>query len=455
MSVWWWKEYPERDTEYVRWYPANIAPLNANKMWTKPIYKEKMGIYLHVPFCEDICPFCPYNKFKANDKKILEYVNSVIKEMEMYSKYVTTDYVSFIYFGGGSPSAMNPHQVELIMSALKRFFPITSQTEVSMEVNPVTSDEKIIGFKEAGINRVSLGVQSFNQSVLDMLGSHHTVEDTRRIIKTLRDSGIDNIGIDLLFNLPNQTMQDWKDELKEAIELGIVHMSTYSMILDEHSPLTKKIKRGEIPDQGDDQYSMEMSRFAMGYLSENNLNHYASCASSGHDFAVKGFESRYEVDHWGAPQIDYIGLGPGAYGFVNNHIYCNIHTTKEYYATVDNGTLPVVAGKKLNREDEMSRFMVLGMKCISVKKKDFIDEFGIKIEEVFGEQIEKLKSWGLVEVTEHEIRCTDKGRLYVDNISKAFYNEENYKIPQPLEFELQVLSQSGKWKRPLLEEINI
>jgi len=167
---------------------------------------------------------------------------------------------------------------------------------------------------------------------------------------------------------------------------------------------------------------------------------YASCASCGFDFAPIGKECRYEISHWGAPQTEYLALGPGAFAFIRGYIYCTIYDLQIHRAQVHTGHFPILAGKRLTLEDQMSRFMVLGIKCMAVKKQAFRDRFGVEIDAIFQEPLHRLTKQGLVEVDDTTIRVTRKGHFYIDNISKTFYNSANYRVPQPMETDLQRMS---------------
>jgi oxygen-independent coproporphyrinogen-3 oxidase len=453
MSDWWWKEYPERDTEYVRWYPPDIGPLNGRELWDNDSYysPDRLGFYIHVPFCEEICPFCPYNKFPARDDDIERYLSDVTLEIKAYSQFVQPLTVPFIYFGGGTPSVLTGKQLDTILSCLSRHFPVTGDTEITVETNPITPDGRIADYHSAGANRLSFGFQSFRDDVLHMLGSHHTVMDCYRVIEAARTADFQNIGCDLMFRLPGQSVDNWLAELQQAVAIKLSHVSCYSMILDPTSPLARSIEKGIISQQPDEVTDMEMSKAALRFMRMQGYTHYASCASCGHDFALPDQECRYEKLHWGAPQVNYIGIGPGAYGFIDNRIYCNHHTLRSYDKAIRDKSLPVVAGKKLTMEDQMSRFMVLGLKCMRINKGDFAALFGTNLQSVFGNQLAQLKAWGLLEESDEAVYVSELGRLYVDNISKAFYNQANYRIPQPLEPELQLLSTRGVWKRQLLQ----
>jgi oxygen-independent coproporphyrinogen-3 oxidase len=211
--------------------------------------------------------------------------------------------------------------------------------------------------------------------------------------------------------------------------------------LDSESRLTQLIHGGKVPPQPEEEVDIMMSQTALAYLGKAGYRHYASCASCGYDLAQPGKECVYEYRHWAAPQIEYLGLGAGAFSFIRGHIYCNLSTVEAYSALVRKGHFPVVAGKKLTLADKMSRYMVLGAKCLAVETSPFEERFGLPLRQVFQEPLQRLSAWGLVEDDGSTIRVTERGKLYGDNISKAFYDKAYYLMPHPLEPDIQKLSE--------------
>jgi len=226
-------------------------------------------------------------------------------------------------------------------------------------------------------------------------------------------------------------------DVEEAIRYGVDHLSCYSMILDPSSPLAGSIESGKVPPQADEAVDLEMARTASERLGRAGYRHYVSCASCGFDFALPGHECVYEYRHWAAPQIEYVGLGPAAFSYAAGAIYCNDPRPEAYARKVEEGVLPVVSGRRLDRSDEMSRYMVLGVKCLSVGKGPFREIFGVEMEDVFGDQIDSLSGMGLIEHDSTALRLTELGRYYVDNVSEAFYGDRTRGLPQPLEEDIE------------------
>jgi len=442
---WWWQEYPVRDREYVRWYPPDLRPMTGEQLWANQAdcIPGAFGIYLHIPFCEVICPFCPYHKAVATEDDATELTAWLIRELELYKRYttVTDQPVHFIYFGGGTPSILPPRSVDDLLGHIDKNFKGIDTAEITMEINPgFISEDKLRSFRSAGLNRVSFGIQSFDDRWLKVIGSHHSAADAVNAIGASRKVGFENVGIDLLFRLPGQTLSDWSNDISKAIAQDFDHISTYSMVVDPDGGLGHQLASGKLPQQPDEEADLAMSLEAFERFGAAGLYHYASCASCGHDFARPGRESKYEVLHWGAPQASYIGIGPGAYGFVNDHIYCTLHNQAQYQRYLANGSIPVVAAKRLSRLDAMARYFVLGVKCVNVDFGPFRTRFGEDPMDVFREPIAWLNREGLAELTPSGLKVTQRGVLYMDNVSKAFYSPETKYCPQPLEHDIQALS---------------
>lgn len=440
----WWREYPERDNEYVCYYPPDIGPLSWAEVWSDSQKSQRthVGMYIHIPFCVKECPFCNYNHVVAKPRLVKEYVDALCREIYLYGgmQGVGSLPVPFIYFGGGTPTVLSVSQFSAIFDAINQHF-ILDGAEISIEAHPVTVDvASLASLRQLGVNRISFGVQSFQPEFLSRIGAYHTVEQARAAISMAREAGFDNLAIDLMFALPGQSAADWEIELHEAIAVHPEHISCYRMMVDPAGSLGKRIRKGQADPQPRAEEDVKMAIESLLFLPKANYRHYRSQASLALDFALPGKESRYEIMHDGAPQSEYLPLGVGAFGYVNGYMYCNIHTITEYLEEVGAGHLPVLAGRRMSLTDEMSRFMVLGIKQLSVAKAAFQDRFSRKLEEVFPRALDQLSTWGLIEVTDATISVTAKGILYMDNISKAFYGEADYRVPQPYKVQLQYWS---------------
>jgi len=443
MSTW-WREYPDRDCEYVTYYPVSISPLSADELWTNTqlTSREKLGIYIHVPFCSQICPFCNYNKFRVEKEWVDRFARALVKEVQMYMQLegVGKLPVPFIYFGGGTPSMMSLVQFEEVLEIIAESFNL-GNAEICVEMHPTTATlEYLRGLRSLGVNRVSFGIQSFNGELLQRIGSYHTREQAYDALSNARLAGFDNVAFDLMFLLPGQTVEMWEEDLKLASEVDADHLSLYRMLLDPSGQLARIIRAGRVPTQGDQKTELAMAELCFEILPLYGYSHYGSCSSSGYDFARLGKQSIYENLHRGSPQIEYLAMGAGGAGYANGHVYWTIHTVPEYIAEIEANHFPILIGRRLTMSDEMTRFMVLGVKHLTILKSDFEARFGVPLDSVFSPQIKQLSDWGLIEDKGDRVVLTHKGVVHMDNVSKTFYNTDNYRVPQPYKIELQFLS---------------
>ena len=433
VKVPWWKEYPERDMEYVRWYPCALERVNPDDIWKK----KEIAYYVHIPFCKSICTYCPFFKQVYNEKLAKKYVDHLLKEIKLYSNlpYIQDSMITAGYFGGGTPTSLKMEDLLRLIDFINDNFNIHPKAEISCEANIETVDEKYIStLLDIGINRLSFGVQSFNDKFLKILGRNHTAEEVFSMIKIAREVGCSNINIDLIYRLPGQTLSEWEDDLEKAIELEPDHISCYSLGLGPGTKLFEKELKGEIPQRPSIEIDMKMYLLAREKLLEAGYVQYTVV-----DFAKPGKECVHHKINWEAPQGEYIGMGAGAFSFINGWIFCNIHHLEDYITAISKGIYPVLLGKKLTAEEKMSRFMVLGVKCLRVSKEKFKETFGINVEDVYGEVLDRLEKYELITVDESWISLTVKGMLYVDNVSKSFYTKENYMKRQPRGVELAQL----------------
>jgi oxygen-independent coproporphyrinogen-3 oxidase len=438
----WWKELPDRDCEYVTYYPVDIRPISSAELVGGPSDgSHGFGIYIHIPICDKICPFCNYNKF-AVGSGVPELVDSIERELLLLRSAVDDHVarVDFIYFGGGTPSVLGQQHLERIMTAVRGGFDVAG-AEVCLECHPTHATiERLSAFREAGVNRISFGLQSLNDDTLTRIGSYHTRSDALGTVDVARTAGFDNVAIDMMFLLPGQTLEDWKEDLDEAVTLDADHVSTYRLALDPVGLLGRQVRSRRIAPQGEEQQELQMAEHALGALASHGYRHYGSCSSAGFDLARPGKESRYELLHRAAPQCEYAAVGPGAVGFMNGYTYWNIHTLEEYNRVTVAGEMPVLAGRRLTASDHQTRYAVLGVKHLSLPTGPFEELYGRRFADVFASKIEHLEDHGVARLVDGALEITPKGVHYMDNISKTFFNAENYRLPQPYKPELQLMS---------------
>lgn len=427
-----WKEYPERDHEYVRYYPPTIGPLEPGDVWQK----KTMGLYLHIPFCKSLCKYCPFNKYPRAPGLIENYLRALRKEIKMTGSqpYMRDGTIVAVNFGGGTPTALSTEQLIDLLNCCQDNFDIRPGAEVTIEANPNSVDEsKLKSLLNGGVNRVNFGIQSFNDYYLELMGRGHRSRQSIASLKLARQSGIENLGIDLLYRIPGQTLPDWETEMDMSIALGIDHISIAPLLLNPGTPLFKEQMAGRIPPQPDEVLETELYERARQKLTAAGYRHYIIS-----DFVLPGKECAYHSISWQVPQREYLGLGAGANSYVHGSIYTNMNSLEEYIQAIEQGRLPIFFGRRLTKEDEISRAMVLGIKFLKIDKKEFKKQFGLEMESLYRDTIRRLEGWGLITDTPGDIHLTPKGMSYISNVNKAFYAPEHYRVPQPTDIELHV-----------------
>ena len=292
------------------------------------------GIYIHIPFCIRKCHYCDFFSIACDDPEMRKsYAMALLQEISYYGKCYGKDFVAdSIFFGGGTPSLMEPELINNIISALKRNFTITEDVEVTMECNPATlTPEKLAGYKDAGVNRLSIGVQSLNDEVLEELGRLHTSEDVVKTFKMARKAKFDNISLDLMFSVPKQGIRDWRSVVKRTAGLKPEHMSIYSLEIAENTEFGRRLKNHEMEEQI---FSVDrtMYRIALEALRKRGLYRYEIS-----NVARPGKECRHNLKYWSLE--DYMALGTGAHGYIKGVRYSNVSNIENYISMMKNQDL--------------------------------------------------------------------------------------------------------------------
>jgi oxygen-independent coproporphyrinogen-3 oxidase len=434
-----WADYPNRDKEYVRWYPPTLRQIDPRRVLDIVAQGPRpLGFYLHVPFCKDICPYCPFNKFSLREDRTNAFMKGILREIDMVAVSAREGgtQMSAGYFGGGTPTALETRDLLRIVGACFDRFDIAPGSEITVEANPDTVDaEKLRALRQSGINRISFGVQSFHDPFLKVLGRTHSADGALRAIDLAHQAGFTNVAIDLIYRVPGQTLSDWQRDLQIAIAAGVDHISTYCLFVDPGTRLYNDTLAGNVAGYPDEAAEVAMYQCTQETLGTAGFVHYTI-----NDFSYPGKQSEHHLFNWQAPQRSYVGMGPGAFGYVESGghglVYCTIHSLKEYLAAIERGHLPVRLGHEVGEFERQARYMVLGLRCLEVRKTPFRATFGIGMEDVFGETIRQLTAVGLLTVDDEHVRMSEKGRHFASNVLKAFYTRENHRMPQPIGVEL-------------------
>lgn len=374
--------------------------------------EKELGIYIHIPFCKQKCYYCDFVSFSNKEGYIEKYVETVKREIDSYdlSKYNITT----IYIGGGTPSRIPSEKIQEILEKIRQKIS-ENQTrwkniEITIELNPGTVDEeKIKKYKEIGINRLSIGLQSTNNKLLKEIGRIHTFEDFKDTYNTMKKVGFENINVDLMIGLPNQTISDVKDSLNEIIKLNPTHVSVYSLIVEENTKMEQLInnKKLQLPDE---ELERQMYWYVKNILELNGYNHYEIS-----NFAKKGKESKHNLNCW--EQKEYIGLGLAAYSYINGVRYGNTSNLEEYINVQDffNRSELEESGIRIvdevqTLEDKRKEYMLLGLRKIDgVSIQKFKEKFVENPIFLFRKELEKLVNEKLISIDGDCIRLTNKG----------------------------------------------
>ena len=376
-------------------------------MQTKPT-----SAYVHIPFCTQICYYCDFSKVFIKNQPVDSYLEYLIEEYDSYDiKKLRT-----LYIGGGTPTALSVSQLAFLLEKLTDKLDLSYLEELTIEANPGDLDqEKIAVLKESPVNRVSLGVQTFNDRMLKQIGRSHSEKDIYENIANLKKAGFDNISIDLIYALPKQTMEDVKTNVAKAIALDIPHMSLYSLILENHTVFMNRMRRGKLPLPKED-LEAEMFEYIIAELGKAGFEHYEIS-----NFSKPGFESRHNLMYW--DNAEYYGIGAGASGYVNGIRYKNHGPIRHYLQAVKAGDARVQE-EVLTLKEQMEEEMFLGLRKKSgVSKKRFEEKFGISFEEQYGAVVSELTEQGLLVPDRDIVRMTKQGLFLGDTVAEKFILE--------------------------------
>ena len=375
-----------------------------------------VSIYLHIPFCVRKCRYCDFLSGPADEETARRYVEALEREIRAKAAWLS-DVCSMsgqpeadtVFFGGGTPSLMTPRQLDHLMFVLSSCFTIDGDAEITMECNPGTAEyEKLRAFRGSGINRLSIGVQSFRDEELRLLGRIHTADQARRCIEDARRAGFANLNLDLMSALPGQTHGQWMENLAEAVSHGPEHISAYSLIPEEGTELKEMVENGILPPFPDEDEDRRMYHDTKTFLAEHGYRRYEIS-----NYARPGFESRHNNGYWtGHP---YLGLGLGASSYLilrgGERVRWSGTEDMETYLRESGETQGILCGAEvLSRQDQMAEFMFLGLRRMrGVSERDFAGEFGRTVDEVYGSVVRRYLGLGLLQRSDGYLALTDAG----------------------------------------------
>ena len=375
--------------------------------------------YIHIPFCSHICYYCDFNKVFIEGQPVDEYIELLIREMELTKQKYNIQPLETLYVGGGTPSSLNPQQMERLLDGIHQHLPLQKGAEFTMELNPDDGTPELLSvMKEGGVNRLSMGVQTFNNDLLKAIGRKHTKETAIRTIENARHVGFENMSIDLIFRLPKQTIADFEESLKMAMALDLPHYSIYSLILEQKTVFYNLMRQGKLPLPSQDEEA-DMFELAMKTMEDFGRHHYEIS-----NYALPGYESRHNLHYWKADE--YFAFGAGAHGYVNGVRYQNNGPIQHYLTPLRDEKLPIFSETLLTKKQLIEEFMFLGLRKFSgVSKKEFMERFGNSMDEIYGEVIQELIEEELLTTTSDGYVLTHQGKFLGNNVFQSFLIDEN------------------------------
>ena len=368
--------------------------------------------YVHIPFCTQICYYCDFSKVFIKNQPVDAYLEHLIQETRSYE----IGKLRTLYIGGGTPTALSAQQLAYLLTELPKVMDLLEVEEFTIEANPGDLDpDKIAVLKDSQVNRVSLGVQTFDNKMLKKIGRSHQEQDIYDNIRHLKQAGFDNISIDLIYALPGQTMDQVKENVAKAIDLDIPHMSLYSLILENHTVFMNRMRRGKLP-LPKEELEAEMFEYIIEELEKAGFEHYEIS-----NFSKPGFESRHNLVYW--DNAEYYGLGAGASGYVDGIRYKNHGPIRHYLEAVEAGKARITE-EHLTLEEKMEEELFLGLrKKTGVFKARFEEKFGVSFDQRYGQVVASLTEQGLLVPDDKQVRMTKRGLFLGDTVAEKFILE--------------------------------
>ncbi|MGQ3683790.1 MAG: radical SAM family heme chaperone HemW [Candidatus Loosdrechtia sp.] len=369
------------------------------------------ALYLHIPFCEKKCYYCDFNSIVSDSKTIEHYLEAVDVELRTLTLMPWYTFTT-VYIGGGTPSLLSEYYLEKLLRSVVSYIPVSGIKEFTFEANPGSlTMGKARLLKEYQVNRVSLGVQSFQDKQLTFLGRVHSCDDARKTFSLLREAGFTNIAVDLLFGCPDQSLDEWKSDLTNLVELNPEHISTYSLTYEEGTPLTVDLKGGMI-NKLDEEIELEMYKAAIRYLSSNGYDHYEIS-----NFAKNGYECSHNRVYW--ENTGYAGIGAGAFSFIDGIRTMN---ERDIFCYSKGSPADIKSFRESLPPDRLaSETVIMSLRLRQgISNTDFIERFGYTLDDRFGDTIHKLIHDGFINYDNERLKLTEKGLFVADSVMAEF-----------------------------------
>ena len=372
---------------------------------------ETISIYIHIPLCVKKCAYCDFASFSGRLDQRDRYVQAVCSEIRTQAAFFGHRRVGTVFFGGGTPTLLTGAQVGLIMDALRAGFDLLEDAEITMEGNPGTlTAENLALYRAAGVNRLSLGVQSMDDGLLEAIGRIHSAKQAQEAVALAREAGFENINLDLMYGLPGQTSAQWADTLARAVALEPEHLSCYSLILEEGTRLYDDVQAGCSAPLPDEDTLDEMDRMTVSVLQEAGYARYEVS-----NYAKEGRECRHNQVYWEC--LPYLGVGLNAHSDMDANRFYNPEIWEDYLQMAQSGTTVRAQEGENDRESRMFERMMMGLRMVrGVDCARFAQDFGAAAEEIWPRTIREMTDSGLMELYNERIRLTQRGMQVMNGV---------------------------------------
>lgn len=415
--------------ECIRYYPPDIELIKQSDVLSFFKNPRDAAIYIHIPFCRTPCGFCPFNQYPYSKEKAGSYLNSLKKEIALVNEQLLSLEIKVvtIWIGGGTPMDLEEDDLEYLLKTVNESFILHDVKEFTIELKPLQShitDAKLNILKKYNVNRISLGMQSTDNNILKKLHRGHTAEEAFSIISLLNRNNFE-LNVDMIYNLPDQTLEQIIRDVENISSLGVHHISWFPYVLHRGTPFAENIIKSGRKNLTDKKRYFEAFCEVADRMSEAGYKQYTPY------YFTKSNQCNYHINRWKFPQIETIGLGAGAFSYFNGRIYTNAHNTEHYQSLIAQGKLPVVKGKRLNHFEKVSRLAVLGIKFFSIDLDEFKTLTGFELTDLYGKEIEEMLGLGLIDIDNRKLTCTLLGKAFNNDVSNYFVLEHLRGIAQP------------------------
>ena len=378
---------------------------------------DPIGLYLHIPYCLHKCGYCDFNSHNIDETEMDSYLRALLIELEHYAQQAKHRSVATIFFGGGTPTTLPFADLARLLEACHLHFEVDPDAEITIEANPATIPQTDLALlRDAGFNRLSVGVQSFHPGELQRLERVHTVDEVYLTVERARQAGFDNLSLDLMFGLPGQTARLWESNLQKAIDLNPDHISAYNLTIEPDTVFHKQREQGQLHMPPDD-FQRELYEITIDTLTGAGYEHYEIS-----NYAKKDKQCQHNLIYW--HNGEYLGLGAGASSSFNGERTKNINLPARYIKQINQSNTAVASRETPDRGQRMGEAVMLGLRLrAGLNLSTFEKQFGIAFHDAFGETVERLEKLKLLEIANGQISLTRQGLFLADSVIVEFITE--------------------------------